>query len=185
MGQLTRDIFRAIKFFISDATSGERHGRGDAGSGLCTRQKRRGRGVCTRQGKSGCMAVMKVGLNQPMMREVLEKLMSSAESDVLTESVSEDSANEHQIMRKLPVRRAKKGPKSLMGRTGSKIVSQKVVKSKENAVVASLAKVARPSESGVGWGRERKLNTFYAIGRFNLNDHELEEKCTDLGGYKA
>ena len=52
----------------------------------------------------GTQSVMKVGLNQPIMREVLGKLMSSAESGVLTESVSEDSAGEHQVMRKLPVR---------------------------------------------------------------------------------
>ena len=91
---------------------------------------------------------MKVELNQPIMREVLGKLMSSAESDVLTESFLEDSADEHQIMRKLPVRRGKKVLMRLKGRTGSKIVNQKVVKSKAKAVVASLAKVAHPSESG-------------------------------------
>ena len=100
----------------------------------------------------GTQSVMKVGLNQPIMREVLGKLMSSAESDVLTESVTEDSADDHQIMRKLPVRRAKKALKRLKGRTGSKRVNEKVVKSKANAVVASLAKVARPSESGHGDG---------------------------------
>ena len=103
---------------------------------------------------------MKVGLNQPIMREVPGELMSSAESEILTESVSENSANENQVMRKLPVRRAKKGPKILKGRTGSKIVNQKVVKSKTNAVVASLAKVDRPSESGQGmvrrWPGKRK-----------------------------
>ena len=55
-------------------------------------------------------------------------------------------------MRKLPVRRAKKGLKRLKGKTGSKIVNQKVVKSKANAVVASLTNVARPSESGRGDG---------------------------------
>ena len=33
-------------------------------------------------------SVMKVGLNQPIMSEVLGKLMSSTESDVLTESVA-------------------------------------------------------------------------------------------------
>ena len=75
---------------------------------------------------------MKVGLNQPIMREVLGKLMSSVESDVLTESVTEDSADDHQIMRKLPDRRAKKGLKKLKGRTGGKMVNQKVVKSKAN-----------------------------------------------------
>ena len=57
----------------------------------------------------GTLSVMKVLLNQPIMREVLEKLMSSVESDVLTESVTEDSADDQQITRKLPVRRAKKG----------------------------------------------------------------------------
>ena len=125
---------------------------------------------------------MKVGLNQPIMREVPGELMSSAESDILTESVSENSADENQVMRKLPVRRAKKGPKRLKGRTGSKIVNQKVVNSKTNAVVASLAKVDRPSESGQG---ERKHNNPYAVGRFDLNSHEVEENCTDIGGYKA
>ena len=57
----------------------------------------------------GTQSAMKVGLNQPIMIEVLEKLMSSVESDVLTESVTEDSADDQQIKRKLPVRRAKKG----------------------------------------------------------------------------
>ena len=55
-------------------------------------------------------------------------------------------------MRKIPVRRAKKGLNRLKGKTGSKIVNQKEVRSKANAVVASLAKVPRPSESGQGDG---------------------------------
>ena len=100
----------------------------------------------------GTQSVMKVGLNQPIMREVLEKLMSSVESDVLTESVTEDSANDQQITRKLPIRRAKTGLKRLKGKTGSKTVNQKVVKSKASAVVTSLARLARPSESGQGDG---------------------------------
>ena len=100
----------------------------------------------------GTQSVMKVGLNQPIMREILGKLMSSTESDILTESVSEDSANENQVVRKLPVRRAKKGLKRLKGRTGSKIVNQKVVESKANAVSASVAKVARPNQSRQGDG---------------------------------
>ena len=54
----------------------------------------------------GTQSIMKVGLNQPIMREVLEKTMHSVESDVLTESVTEDSADDQQITRKLPVRRA-------------------------------------------------------------------------------
>ena len=102
--------------------------------------------------RDGTQSVMKVGLVQPIMREFLGKLMSSAESDVLTESVAEEGADENQVVRKLPVRRAKKGLKILKGRTGSKTVNQKVVKSKANAVVASFPKVARPSESGQGDG---------------------------------
>ena len=52
----------------------------------------------------GTQSVMKVGLSQPIMREVLEKLMSSVESDVLTESVTEDRTDDQEITRKLPVR---------------------------------------------------------------------------------
>ena len=96
----------------------------------------------------GTQSVLKVGLNQPIMRDVLEKLMSSVESDVLTESVTGDSADDQQITRKLPVSRAKKGLKRLKGKIGSKTVNQKVVKSKASAVVASLARAARPSEKG-------------------------------------
>ena len=91
----------------------------------------------------GTQSIMKVGLNQPIMREVLEKIVNSVESDVLTESVTEDSANDQQITRKLPVRRAKKkGLKRLKGKTGSRAVNQKVVRSKASTVVASLAGVA-------------------------------------------
>ena len=100
----------------------------------------------------GTQSVMKVGLKQPIMREVLEKLMNSVESDVLTESVTEDSADDQQITMKLPVRRAKKGLKRLRGKTGGKTVNQKVVKSKTSAVVATLARAARPGESGQGDG---------------------------------
>ena len=52
---------------------------------------------------------MKVGLNQPIMRGVLEKIMNSMKSDVLTESVTEDSADDQPVTKKLPVRRARKG----------------------------------------------------------------------------
>ena len=100
----------------------------------------------------GTQAVMKMGLNQPTMPEVLGKLMSFLESDVLTESVTEDSADDHQIARKLPVRRVKKGLKRLKGRIRSKTVNRQVVKSKASAAVASLAKIARPSENAQGDG---------------------------------
>ena len=100
----------------------------------------------------GTQSIMKVGLNQRIMREVLEKIVNSVESDVLTESVTEDSADDQQITRKLPVRRAKKGLKRLKGKTGSRAVNQKVVRSKASTVVASLAGVAHLSESGQGDG---------------------------------
>ena len=56
----------------------------------------------------GTQSLMKMGLNQPIMREVLEKIVNSVESYVLIESVTEDSANDQQITRRLSVRRAKK-----------------------------------------------------------------------------
>ena len=57
----------------------------------------------------GTQSIMKVGLKQPIMRDVLEKEMNSIESDVLTESVTEDSADDQQVTKKLTIRRAKKG----------------------------------------------------------------------------
>ena len=103
----------------------------------------------------GRQSIMKVGLNQPIMREVLEKRMNSMESDVLTESVTEDSADDQQVTKKLPVRRARKGLKRLKGKTGSRAVNQRVVKSKASAVVASLTSAGRSGESGQGDGATR------------------------------
>ena len=75
--------------------------------------------------------------------------MNSVESDLLTESVTENSANDQQITKKLPVRRAKKVLKRLKGKTGSRVVNhQWVVKSKASTVVASLAGIALSGESG-------------------------------------
>ena len=102
--------------------------------------------------RCGTQSIMKVGLNQPIKREVLEKIMNSVESDVLNESDTEESANDQQITRKLPVRRAKKVLNRLKGKTGSIAVNQKVVKSKASTVVASLAGVAHSGESGQGDG---------------------------------
>ena len=64
----------------------------------------------------GTQSIMKVGLNQPIMPEVLEKIVNSVGSDVLTESVTEDSANDQQITRNLPVRRAKKRAEAVKGK---------------------------------------------------------------------
>ena len=57
----------------------------------------------------GTQSVMKVGLNQPIMRDVLEKLMNHVESGVLTESVTEDSADDQQITKNYPSCKPKKG----------------------------------------------------------------------------
>ena len=81
----------------------------------------------------GTQSIMKVGLNQPIMRQVLQKIVNSMESDVLTESVTEDSADDQQVTKKLPVRRARKGLKRLKGKTGSRAVNPRVVKSKASA----------------------------------------------------
>ena len=76
--------------------------------------------------------------------------MNSIESDVLTESVTEDSADDQQVTKKLPLRRAKKGLKRLKGKTGSRAMNRKVVKSKASTVVASLTSAGRSGESGQG-----------------------------------
>ena len=98
----------------------------------------------------GTQSIMKVGLNQPIMREVLEKIVSSMESDVLTESVTEDSADDQHVAKKLPVRRARKGLKRLKGKTGSRAMNPRVVKSRASAVVTSLTSAGRSGESGQG-----------------------------------
>ena len=100
----------------------------------------------------GTQSIMKVGLNQPIMREVLEKIVNSRELDVLTESVTEDSADDQQVAKKLPVRRARKGLKRLKGKTGSRAVNPRVVTSKASAVVASLTSAGRSGDSGQGDG---------------------------------
>ena len=48
----------------------------------------------------GTQSKMKVGLNQPIKCEVLKKIVNSMESDVLTESVTEDSADDQQVTKK-------------------------------------------------------------------------------------
>ena len=61
----------------------------------------------------GTQSVMKLGRNQPIMREFLEKFMGPMESDGLTESVTKDSADEYPIAKSKPTKRAKKGLKRL------------------------------------------------------------------------
>ena len=78
--------------------------------------------------------------------------MNNVASDVLTESVIEDSADDQQVTKKLPVRRARKGLKRIKGKTGSRAVNPRVVKSKASAVVASLTSAGRSGESGQGDG---------------------------------
>ena len=56
-------------------------------------------------------SVMRVGLNQPIMRETIENMVDSTESDGLTESFTEESAEERPIKRDQPIRRTKEGLK--------------------------------------------------------------------------
>ena len=100
----------------------------------------------------GTQSIMKVGLNQPIMREVQEKIVNSMASDVLTESVTEDSADDQQVAKKLPVRRGRKELKRLKGKKGSRAVNPRKVNSKASAVVASLTSAGRSGESGQGDG---------------------------------
>ena len=105
----------------------------------------------------GTHSVMRLGLNQPIMREVLAKMTESSESEGLTESVTEESAEESPIMRGRPVTRARKGLKKYMSivrklkeRVNDKVINPKVVKSRTTTVVMSLAKVSRPNKAGQG-----------------------------------
>ena len=85
--------------------------------------------------------------------------MEPAESDGLTKSVTEESAEESPVVQDQPVRKIMKGLKKynsmvrkLKSRVNEKRVNPKVVKSKATAVVMSLAKVSRPNEDGQGDG---------------------------------
>ena len=49
----------------------------------------------------GTQSMIRVGLNQPIMREVLGKMMKHTESDGLTESVMEESAEESPVVKSL------------------------------------------------------------------------------------
>ena len=91
------------------------------------------------------------------MREVLGTLIEPTESDGLSESVIEESAEETPDIRDQPVKRTKKGlsinksmVRKLKSRVNDKVTNPKVVKSKVAAVMMSLAKVSRPVESGQG-----------------------------------
>ena len=85
----------------------------------------------------GTQSVMKVGLNQPIMREVVVKLMGPLESDGLTEYVTEDSADGYPTMKGHIVKRAKKGLKRLKSKAGSKRVNHQVIKSNAKALMSS------------------------------------------------
>ena len=104
-------------------------------------------------------SAMRVGLSQPIMRELKEKMVESTESDGLTESVTEESAERSPIMRDQRIRRTKKGlrkyksvVRKLKEKVNDKLINPKVVRSKAATVVRSLAKVSRPSKVGQGDG---------------------------------
>ena len=87
----------------------------------------------------GTQPVKKVGLNHPIMCEVLDKLMGPTEFDSLVELVTEESADEYAITKSQSVKQAKKGQKKLKNKAGSKTVDSKVSESKASTVMKSLA----------------------------------------------
>ena len=107
----------------------------------------------------GTQSVMKLILNQPIMRKFLKNVMKPAESDGLIESATEESAKKSPNVQDEPVKRARKGlrkykslVRKLKFKVNDKVTNSKVVKSKATAVVMSLAKVSRLAESGQGDG---------------------------------
>ena len=82
--------------------------------------------------------------NQPFMREVLEKMMESTESDGLTESVTEESAEPGCVRTACKknqdgVKKYKYMVTKLKSRLKDKVTNPKVVTSKAAAVVISLS----------------------------------------------
>ena len=90
-------------------------------------------------------------LNQPFKREVLGKMTEPTESDNLTESITEESAEESPVMRDQLVKRAMEGlrkykfmARKLERRVNDNVTNPKVVKTKAAAVVTSLTGKFRP-----------------------------------------
>ena len=105
----------------------------------------------------GTQSVMTVGLNQPIMREVIEKMMEFTEYDGRTDSVTDENAEESLFMGAQPNKRARKGlrkynsmVRKLKNRVNDTVTNSKAVKSKVATLVMSLAKVSRPNEVGQG-----------------------------------
>ena len=150
------------------------------------------------------------GVEPAIMREVLEKIMESTESDGLTESVTEENAEESPIVRVQPVKRARNGlriyksmVRKLKERVNDKVINPKIVKSTATTVMMSLAKVSRSNEAGqvdgVGQGgREREnqvppmllarlISTASKVKRNERNladtrlERELISQCRSVG----
>ena len=66
-------------------------------------------------------------------------------------SVTDDSSDDYAITKRQPVKGAKKGLKRLKSKVGSTTVNSRMIKSKTNAAVTSLAKVSHPNENGQGY----------------------------------
>ena len=100
----------------------------------------------------GTQSVMRVGLNRLITHE---KIMEPTESDGVTESVTEDSAEKSTVGRYQPFKGTRKGLKKyksvvrkLKSRVNNKTIYPRVVKLKVAAVVKSLEKVSHPNEDG-------------------------------------
>ena len=95
----------------------------------------------------GTQSVMKMGPNQTITLEVSEKMMELIESDGLTESVTEESAEDSPITKNQPMKIAKKGLwkyklmlRKLKSKVNNKGTNSNVIQSRAAAVVTSLTK---------------------------------------------
>ena len=125
---------------------------------------------------------MRVGLNQPIKREVIGKMMEFTESDGLTESVTDESAEESPIMRGRHVRRARKGLRKYKSRV-RKLKENREVKGHNGGNVAGEG-----VPPNLSWARRRarwqgkgEPSATDITGGINLNGFKGQEKREDPG----
>ena len=97
---------------------------------------------------------MRVGLNQPIKREVIGKMMEFTESDGLTESVTDEGAEESPIMQGRHVRRARKGLRKYKSRV-RKLKENREVKGHNGGNVAGRFKLGKETRKVAGKRRTK------------------------------
>ena len=131
----------------------------------------------------GTQSIMRVGLNQPIMREVLEKIVNSMESDVLTESVTEDSADDQQVAKKTSQEGAEATKRE--DRKSSREPESGEVESHRSGGLFNERRSFR-RERARRWcntdrGRKRESDTPHALGRSDHDSREIKENSTNPG----